>query len=522
MAGIANNPNSPRQKMINLMYLVFIAMMALNVSSEVLTGFELVEDSLRTSIDNSSSRNDIVSGELAAYYQSNPEKVEEWYNKGKQVKQASDDLYNYIQELKERIVKIADGDEADVNNIEHKDDLEAASRVMLAPISGEGGKLREAIDSYRAMMGEMVQDEAKTKVLEASLSTTPPRKAGLNTRSWEEALFENMPVAAAVTLLTKLQSDIRYAEGEVLNNLLNSVDVGDYRVNQITAQVIPESQIVMRGGQYKANIVLSAVDSTKRPSVFVNGEMLPAENRGLFTTIAGAPGTYPIEGYIEMPNNDGSMMRQPFKSEYFVTEPSATVAPLLMNVLYAGIANEMRIAVPGVPSGNITASMTNGTLTRKGDIWEARPSQVGTDAVISVNARMADGRTVEMAKNTFRVRALPDPMPYIEYKDQNGNMRKFRGGNMTKRNLIETDVLQAAIDDDILNIQFEVLRFELIFFDSMGNAIPEVSQGPRFSDSQKDRIRRLTRGKRFYIRGVVAKGPDGMERTLTPIEVIVN
>ncbi|RGP17741.1 type IX secretion system motor protein PorM/GldM [Parabacteroides gordonii] len=522
MSGIANNPNSPRQKMINLMYLVFIAMMALNVSSEVLDGFELVEDSLRTSIDNSSHRNDIVSGELAAYYQSNPEKVKEWYDKGQQVKTASDSLYNYVQELKERIAVIADGKDADVNKIDHKDDLEAASRVMLAPVTGEGKKLREAIDSYRSMMGEMVEDSAKTRVLEASLSTTPPHKAGINTRTWEEALFENMPVAAAVTLLTKLQSDIRYAEGEVLNNLLSSVDVGDYRVNQIRAQVIPESQIVMRGSQYKANIVLSAVDSTKRPTVFVNGKELPADSKGLFTAVAGTPGTYPIKGYIEMPNNDGSVMRQNFESEYFVTEPSATVAPLLMNVLYAGIANDMRIAVPGVPSGNITATMTNGTLTRKGDIWEARPSKVGTDAVISVNARMADGRSVEMAKNTFRVRALPDPMPYIEYKDQNGNVRKFRGGNMTKRNLIETEVLQAAIDDDILNIKFNVLRFELLFFDSMGNAIPEVSQGASFSDSQKDRIRRLTRGKRFFIRGVVAKGPDGLERTLTPIEVIVN
>lgn len=147
----------------------------------------------------------------------------------------------------------------------------------------------------------MVQDSAKTRILEASLSTTPPHKAGINTRTWEEALFENMPVAAAVTLLTKLQSDIRYAEGEVLNNLLNSVDVGDYRVNQMTAQVIPESQIVMRGSQYKANIVLSAVDSTKRPAVFVNGKQLPEDSRGQFTAIAGAPGTYPIKGTSRCP-----------------------------------------------------------------------------------------------------------------------------------------------------------------------------------------------------------------------------
>ena len=508
--------------MINLMYLVFIAMMALNVSSEVLDGFELVEGSLRNSIDNSSRRNQLVAGELEAYYQDNPQKVGEWAMKGRQVKQASDSLFNYIQDLKVQIVKLADGEDGDVNNIEHKDDLEAASRVMLAPLKGEGPKLRKAIDDYRTWMGSFIDDSAKTRLLEANLSTTAPYKPGLNIRTWETALFENMPVAAAITLLTKMQSDIRYVEGEVLSTLINNVDVGDYRVNQITAQVIPQSQIVMRGSQYQANITLSAVDSTKRPRIFVNGEMLPEENNGLFTVNTTSTGTFPIEGYIELPNSDGSTTRREFASEYFVTEPSATVAPTLMNVLYAGIANPMRIAVPGVPSGNVTATMTNGTLTRKGETWEARPTKVGTAAVITVNARMNDGRNVEMARTTFRVRALPDPLPYIEYKDENGNLRKFRGGRISKRNLVEANGILAAIDDDLLNVEYTVLRFELTFFDSMGNAIPEVAEGTNFSQRQKDYIRRLTRGKRFYITRVVAKGPDGIERTIPTIEVIVN
>lgn len=522
MSGIANNPNSPRQKMINLMYLVFIAMMALNVSSEVLDGFELVEDRLKTMIENASARNTIIKQDLSDYYQNNPDKVREWYEKGKQVSTASDSLYNYVQELKERIVEIADGKGGDVENIEHKDDLEAASRVMLSPISGQGKKLRQSIDAYRVMMADMVQDTAKTRIIEARLSTVPPYKAGINTRTWEEALFENMPVSAAITLLTEVQSDIRYAEGEVLSNLLSSVDVRDYRVNQITAQVIPESQIVMRGGQYKANIVLSAVDSTKRPTVFVNGNELPYEANGQFTAVASTPGTYPVKGYIEMPGSDGSIMRREFESEYFVTEPSATVAPVLMNVLYAGIANPIRIAVPGVPSGNVTASMTNGSLVRKGDQWEARPTTVGTDAVISVNARMADGRSVEMAKTTFRVRALPDPMPYIEYKDQDGNVRKFRGGQLSKRSLLEADGILAAIDDDLLNVPFKVLSFELTFYDSMGNIIPEVTQGSQFSQRQKNYIRNLARGKRFYITHVKVLGPDNRERTIPTVEVIVN
>lgn len=520
---IGNNPNSPRQKMINLMYLVFIAMMALNVSSEVLDGFELVEDSLRTSIDNSSHRNAIVSNDMDAYYQINPEKTKEWYDKKNVVKNASDSLYNYIQELKIRIVQTADGKNGDVNNINRKDDLEAASRVMLAPVVGEGKKLRESIDSYRILMADMVQDTAKTRILEASLSTTPPHKAGINTRTWEEALFESMPVAAAVTLLTKLQSDVRYAEGELLNYLLSSVDVGDYRVNQITAQVVPEAQIVMRGSQYRANIVLSAVDSTKRPNIFVNGEALPMDSRGQYTVNTSSTGTFPVRGYVEMPNSDGTTMRREFESEYFVTEPSATVAPTLMNVLYAGIENPIRIAVPGIPSGNVTATMTNGTLTRQGDTWIARPTTVGTEAVVNVNARMADGRMVSMANTSFRVRALPDPLPYIEYKDANGNTRKYRGGTpFAKRNILEAGGIMAAIDDDFLNVEFSVVRFEITHYDAFGNAQREMSEGSRFSERQRNVINNLTRGKQFLISGVVARGPDGVERTIPPIQVIVN
>ena len=122
--------------MINLMYLVFIAMMALNVSSEVLDGFDLVRKGLEDSIANTVHRNDIVSESLESSYRTNPEKTRAWYEKGRRVKQSSDSLYNYVQELKIRIAQRADGDDADVNNIEHKDDLEAASSVMLAPVTG--------------------------------------------------------------------------------------------------------------------------------------------------------------------------------------------------------------------------------------------------------------------------------------------------------------------------------------------------------------------------------------------------
>ncbi len=167
--------------------------------------------------------------------------------------------------------------------------------------------------------------------------------------------------------------------------------------------------------------------------------------------------------------------------------------------------------------------MTNGTLTRNGDHWVAHPSKVGEDAVVSVSAEM-DGRPMKMSETKFRVRKLPDPTPYIAFQDNNGNTAHYKGGGrgLAKAQLVNAPGIEAAIDDDLLNIQFKVLSFETVFFDSMGNAIPEVSDGAQFSQRQKDSFRRLSRGKRFYISRVKATGPDGITRDLAPIEVIVN
>ena len=202
-------------------------------------------------------------------------------------------------------------------------------------------------------------------------------------------------------------------------------------------------------------------------------------------------------------------------------EPSATVSATMMNVLYAGIDNPMSISVPGVAMNGVSATMTNGTLTRKGDEWIARPAKIGENATITVTATI-DGRPQTVATTSFRVRKLPDPVAFITYSGQNGAKERFKGGRISKTLLTTAPGIDAAIDDDMLNIDFQVLGFSTVFFDQMGNAIPEVSQGASFSQRQKDQFRRLSRGKRFYISGIKAKGPDGLVRELSPVEVIVN
>jgi gliding motility-associated protein GldM len=510
--------------MINLMYLVFIAMMALNVSSEVLNGFELVEDGLKRSIEDISRRNKIVKDELAHYYEINQEKVREWYAKGETVQERSDSLYNYIERLKDQIVKSSDGKNGDVNHIQHKEDLDAASRVMLSPISGEGKKLRESIEQYRTGMAGLVTDTSEMKVIESLLNTEVPSKTGILAPNWETALFENMPVAAAVTMLTKLQNDVRYAEGEVLSSLLNSIDIGAYRVNKIEAMVIPQSQIVMRGTPYKAQIVLAALDSTQQPKIFVGERELPEAEKGWYTGGSGAIGPQTFAGRIELARPDGTTGVYPFSETYFVTEQTATIAPTMMNVLYESIDNDIEVAVPGVPSGSVRASISAGTMTQKsGNVWTARPPANATSVSITLAANVAgSGSSLSMTKE-FRVRPLPPPQPFILYKDAAGTTRKFTGGNFAKRSLVEAEGIRAAIDDGILDIPFAVNGFELMFIDSMGNFLPEVSQSGAFTQRQKDMIRNLARGKRFYISRIRVTDPGGKALTLAgAMEVIVN
>lgn len=513
-----NSPNSPRQKMINLMYLVFIAMLALNVSVEVLDGFGVVDKRLGESSHSMEERNNLLMEELSAYHASNPEKAGDWYGKGVEVRNLSDSLTRYIGDLKLQMVRQADGKRGDINRIRHKDDLEAASVVMLSPLRGEGKKLRGAIDNYRDQLMNWVEEPSRSNLIARYLSTETPSGG----RSWEASLFEQMPLAAAVTLLTKIENDIRLSEGEALTSLLQSIDAGDYRLNRLNAWLIPEAETVLQGGAYRARVVLAAEDTTRRPRIVVQGEPLEAGEDGFFTLAAPRSGTFPVEGYVELTGSDGNVTRRDFSSSYTVIEPMATVAPTLMNVLYAGIDNEVSISVPGVAPQEVSARMSNGSLSRRGNLWIARPAAVGSEAVITVSATMAGGETRNMATRSFRVRALPDPTPYIEYRDAGGNPVARKGGSIPKAALLQSDGLKAAIDDGILHVPFRVTGFRTILLDAMGNAIPEVSDGNRFSERQKEQIRRLTRGSYFYISGIRAAGPDGSEREIAVMELRVN
>ncbi len=512
---------NPRQKMINLMYVVLMAMLALNISTEVLNGFTIVDDSLQRTTKNSTIMNDAIYKAFQEELKTNPKKIKENFDKATEVRKISNEIYAFVDSLKWAIVKEADGDDADIRNIENKDNLEAASYVMLAPGTGKGKALYKAINIYREKILKQITKLDQYDIINSNLSTKVPKSTLAIGKNWQEYNFENMPVAAAVTLLSKLQSDIRYAEGEVLHALAEEVGIikvgpQEAKVNNFQAFVIPNAQTLTRGSKFQAKIVMAAIDSTQRPKIFVGGRQI--SSNGMYEIVTSHTGDFTLSGFIEMLAADSTIIRRQFSQKYTVVEPSATVSADLMNVLYAGYDNPISVSVPGVSLNQVTMTMSGGALSSKGNgKYIARPSTPGQDVTFTVVSH-ANGGNQQMGQFKYRVRRLPDPTAFIDL----GEGDHFKGGGLAKGQLLNLNTLGAAIDDGLLNIPFRVISFEAVFFDQMGNAIPQKSEGANFSAKQKNMFRSLSRGKRFYISHVIAIGPDGIQRTLPQaMEIIV-
>ncbi len=529
MGGATNCPETPRQKMIGMMYIVLTALLALNVSVEVINGFTLVEESLKVNIQGTENRNLGLYNKFDDLDKLNPDKVGYWLNEAKRVRKESDKLYNEIEDIRLQIVKAVDGKDGTLDNVRGKDNLDAASYVCLSDGGlGRGVALKKSISDYQnLLLGYVKADKEKTTLIERTFDTSDRRGEDNQKRSWEVANFQMMPVAAALTLLTKMQADVRNLEGEVVNYLRGQVDADDFRVNDIKALVIPTSKYVIKNGRYEAQIVLSASDSTQRPQVFIGGDPKTGTGGtevkdGKYEFVANTIGERKYAGYIRIQSPTSGAKIYPFESDYIVGEASATISADKMNVFYAKVDNPVSISVPGVPSSSVNATMTsNGTIRRTPTGgWIVRPERAGQECVISVYAKIA-GKDVKMADGKFRVKLLPPPVAYIPYADENGNPMKYKGGEkISKQYLLNLTNLRAELDDSDFDVPYTVTKFELNITNAMGSMV-EMSTGAAFTEKQQTFIRQMPKGKKFFLSGIEAVGPEG-PRKLKPIEVIIN
>ncbi len=512
MSGAKNCPETPRQRMIGMMYLVLTAMLALNVSSEILNGFTLVDNSLHTTIESSEIRNKDIYADFQHLYQVNPGKVKEWLDQAMVVKSKSDELYSYIQTFKQKLVQMVDekqsNDSAYVRQIIAKDNLDKPEQYAI--LDGNGKILRQKIEDYKNFLIKVsANNPVKQKMYEDMFAT----KGGPDGKSWEQVVFEMMPVSAVITVLTKYQSDVRSSEAEVVQYLKGQMDVKDFRVNKVVALVVPNSKYVIRGGKYSANIVLSASDSTAVPEVYVGSTLL--NKQGLYEFSCGKTGSFNYSGVIKLKGSDGSISTYPFKSDYIVGEPSATLSNEDLNVVYKGIDNKFSISVPGVASENVSVRVTGGTARQiAGGKYIIRANQDGS-IKIAVYAKI-DGKDLVMGGGDYRVKYLPNPTAYLQYTDAGGVPRQIQDGTLTKRMLRGDDITIIASygEDELIKANFTVTSFKLV---SPFGAV--TTNGSKFNDRMQSDINKLEGGDVLTIKNVKAVGPDGKIRSLGLIQI---
>jgi|SRR5665647_474529 len=503
-------PEAPRQKMISLMYLVLTAMLALNVDKSVLDAFAMVNNNFMQTIENFTAKNQRVYNDFNNAAQENPQKAGELNKEVLKVKASSDSLYRYIHSLKELIVKRADGPEGDVRAIKAQEDLNASAELMVT--KKHGSDLKAAIEAYRHSLLALI-DTSNTELVASinqSLNTDPPPKKEGSSPSWEESKFEGYPLIAVITLMSKIQSDVRNAESDVIHHLYAQIDASSFKFNKLQAQIVSKSDFVLLGGTYEAKVFLSAVDTTVTPEVFVGGSKL-SNSTGEYKVGTTREGKIEWGGYINYKNPDGIIVAYPFKHTYEVAKPSMTVSPTKMNVFYAGLDNPVSVSVPGIAPSNVKVSITNGSIQQGAEGYIVRPDKIGVNSVISVSATI-DGTTKEIGSTPFRVKRVPDPVASVAGKIE---------GVITKNELLAQQGVLAKIPDFDFQMNFTVTSF-VVSTSKAGFVVDKATKGNRFSQEQSDLMKGLNPGSRLYIESIVVKGDDGSVRNLPALSFKIN
>jgi gliding motility-associated protein GldM len=531
--GAKNCPETPRQKMINMMYIVLTAMLALNVSSEVLEAFKLIDSSLIHTLNTVELKNQQIYSSFDQAYTENPAKVQEWKQKSDEVKIKSKEISLYISKLKEDLVNYSGSEivnqdnpfdparfnliieKGDTLEIKKEDDLNGTSEFMIK--QGNAALLKEKIIAYKNEMVELLgaDDEYIKQTILSTLETDdPPGEKVSDKKTWESMHFENTPLAAILTVLSKIQIDVKNSEANVLSYLYSQIDAGSFKFNKLGARVIANSNIVFQGEPYEAEVFLAAEDTTQQPEIFINGK--PAEvldGRAIYKVGTNEPGVFKWSGLIKYKTPDGVFKDYQFEQSYQVTKPSITMSATRMNVFYRGLDNPFDIA-GGIPKEDLELEMTNGKYTKSGDIWLIRPTELdeqGTRTKLSVYANI-NGVKKLIGTTNWRVKKVPDPVAQVA---------GLSGGDIRKERLQVEDGVMAVLEDFDFDFKYKVQQFTVETAGQGGYINRYPTSGNRFSTEQKNAFKSVNVNSKVYIGDIKAIGDDGIVVNLAPISFTV-
>jgi gliding motility-associated protein GldM len=542
--------------MIGMMYLVLTAMLALNVSKEAVEAFKKVDKGLTKTIANYAAKNSIIYEAFDKAAAQNPAKAGPAKEKAYDVKQRSDELFNYIQDLKIEIITTAEGAETpavkgkeiDIEEVKKIDENNVPSQILIgANFGGKAFYLKTLMASYRDDMVAKVG--GKNMSIEESLKSIFDTRDGLDKSGekerWETLNFQALPLVAVITILSKMQVDVRNAETDVLNFLYEEIDKRSFKFNKLVPTIMAPSTYVMAGNEYQASVFISATDTTQAPEIKVGNfttssnadgtpkyemtgdfQTLPLDDagRGVYKVRTSTTGQKSWGGLVSLKAPDGTILSYPFKENYSVGAPTVVVSPTAMNVMYAGIDNPIDISVPGVGSDKIRATMQGGSIER-GQVlnskqqpfpgeWKAQPQTqfVGQIAKVIVSAEI-NGKQQTFNPYEFRVKAIPKPNAAFA--------NKTGSAEVSKAEILLQQAVFANLEGFDFDLRYTVTEFRMTIIDK-GYDVSKDSKTNRISDEQRALLNGLTRGKKLYIENIKAMGPDKKPQDLSPIIITVN
>lgn len=536
---MAGGKESPRQKMIGMMYLVLLAMLALNVSKDILEAFVVINDSLESTTAGMEEKSASTMQEFQQQLALDQQKVAPFFTKANRVKQQADSTVAYLNRVKKQLITFTEDYQEPMpdsmyllQKVNNKDNYDKPTELLIGsepamPIETEisAKTIKKNLTQYVAELTTLFDAEKDSSViaeLTKAINLAPVSTPEGGTESWETGNFYHMPLAAVITTLSKLQNDVRNAEGYALRTLFSQINQQDFKFDKIEAKVVPVSNYVLKGEPFKAEVFLAAYSTTEQPQMLIGNydstndlftaqdSLSVAEGLGALKIDNQSIGLKNYDGVIKLRKPDGSLEDYHFKGEYMVAEPSVTVSATRMNVLYRGLENPIDVSVPGVPSENLRVSISGGNSLVRGNNgeYQAKISPQSPATVnVSVTAKMPDGSEKNMGQREFRIKYLPTPFASIG--------RINTQGVMSVSELIANQGIRAAYGDDFnYPLRPLVKSFKMSI---EGKTVEIQSPSNLFTQTMTDSFRDLRGGTTITFYDIQYEGVDGRKMPLNPI-----
>ncbi|MEM9819857.1 MAG: gliding motility protein GldM [Bacteroidota bacterium] len=494
-------PKEPRQLMINLMYIVLTAILALNVSAEILNAFLTMDKSISESSNIINKSNDklmkSISDQAEAYSQ-----YEQWREKGNTVRQISKTFADYVAGLKQELIEVSGGynEKGVLKGLKDKD---VTTRFLV--IEGRGETLEQKIRSTRDELLAMVEEDAFREQLGESMPLKVdalPEMA--KQENWSQFTFQQMPVAAVLPILAKLENDVKVSETSILNYFANKTNVDSYKVDAFAPVISADKGYVIVGEAFNAELFLSGYSSTTdNVKISVDGRSLRVRNgKALFTHQANRIGAQTHSMVISFTDPlTGKVDRFTKAFSYEVGERSVTVAADKMNVFYVGVDNPISVSAAGIPSGQVQVTAEGAQITKTSNgHYVVKPSRPG-NATIRIS-----GGGLEPVIKEYRVKRIPDPVVLLGNK---------RSGTMKSAEFRVHPGIRPNLEGFDFDARCRVMGFEMARVRRGEDVQVEVNAGGTYQGKVKRMVEQARAGDTYYFEKIKVKCPgDATGRTL--------